>query len=320
MDICKTIEYNDETGHYIAVVIDIMNGNYVCCFLKKFAYRKWKTQTFSEATSFVINKSFTPSENKMTPFLKNKKLNSSEIPFMCDKTLRKIIWVDDNVAEIILPKYEYKPIINDKKKKDMNGKYDDSSKEYNKQYVTSLKELEVKSSDMKVLVLDTSKLYTCTALSEIGLLPSNVIVPNYSIDEYKAIHESKLCCASYENFSVCLKRYVDSGTKMDSIFIDSGGWINIEPIKENKKRKSQDVLIRQVFDMNALADNCIFAVITSVKRKTIKQSEEYANESCEFIKSYAESKGYTLVKFVNIPYGKRSFYQSYHLSKKIVSN
>ena len=119
---------------------------------------------------------------------------------------------------------------------------------------------------------------------------------------------------THEDFSLCVTRYMKkSNVKFHSIFIDNGGWINISDKIITKK--SQDVMIRHVFDSDILTDNCIFAVITSVLRRTTKNSEEYVQESCMYIQNYASSKNYKMINQVVIPYGKRSFFISMHLMK-----
>jgi hypothetical protein len=314
INICKVIQYQEQGVNNLAVIIDVANDDNICCFLKKFADRKWKVKTVSSLTCFVIN--LAPLDVKMTPFFRDVELTAQQIRLMTDKMLRKIIWVDQSSIPIKHLKGTSDPLILDIKSKDMRGKYDLETKEYNEKYANSVKNLGVNPLDIKALVLDTAMAHTCSALIKLGVSPLNIIVANNSKKEYEELKKTSLCCAFYGDFCDCLTRYIKNGIKFNTIFLDNGGWINIEPIVEGEKRKSQDMIIRYIFDQNSLTDECVFALITAKRRHTNGDHCEYAKSAYEFIKKYADDKGYRLVNFVQMPYGKRTFYQSYHLIRK----
>lgn len=322
-DICKIIEYRGIEGDYLGVIINVSLGEYICCFLKKFAYKSWKVQTFSDKTLFLV-RNITPLQIKLTPLFKDKHVKISELRYFTDKMLRKITWIDDNqsirIDDNLINFSNFKPIMKTyekKKSKDVRGKYDEETKIYNDIYGKHLSSLFGGSiADIKALILDTAKTYTCNVLNKIGVVPTNIVVPNNSIDEYKSLRDSFLCTASYEDFAVCLERYITQGIKFHTIFLDNGGWINTQETKSFEKKKSQDTLIRYIFDTDSLQDECIFALTTSLRRFTDEKNDQYKLASHKFITTYAELKKYRLMNYIIMPYGKRTFFQLYHLKRE----
>ncbi|AYV83457.1 MAG: hypothetical protein Hyperionvirus7_28 [Hyperionvirus sp.] len=308
-DIFKVVEYRGDDGNFLGVILrgDIV-GDYVCCFLKKSGYRQWRVRSFDGFSMFTVE-NIIPIDIKLTPLLKNQRFSQEAFS---EEILRKIIWIDENPNDLINFKSDIKPMAAIKKSKDMRGKYDVQTIAYNEIYAKCL--VGVVSKELKACVLDTAGKYTCVALNKIGVLPKNIIVPNNSYGEYKSLSESGLCEASYEDFVVCLERYVEQKQRFDTIFLDNGGWINVA---SDEKHNSQDVLIRKIFDLGSLKDECIFALTTSVRRYTKERNADYTAASKKYIIDYAKSKKYDLINFVEMPYAKRTFFQLYHFNKNI---
>ena len=308
----RTIIYNFNNHLHLAVLLSSNN----CCIIKKFAHGKWKIRMFSDIMTFKI-KNFKILTKTLTPYLNDRKLKIEDSMQLDNKKLRKIIWVEDDCEpfpNLICTCSEIAKIIN-KKSKDVSGKYDHVTKLYNQLYGKSLISLGKPLTECKVLILDTSKMFTCTELIKIGFLPSNIYVPNYTFEEYKILNDSKLCSASYEDFSVCLARLVISGIKFNSIFLDNGGWINTAPNESKEKRNSQDSIIKYIFEKNALLDECVFGMTTSVRRYTKEQNDTYLKDTYLFMEELVKSYDYKIIKSEFMEYGKRNFFQYYHLLK-----
>ncbi len=189
----------------------------------------------------------------------------------------------------------------------------DPAHTYNDKLAESIKKLTKPIPECKFFTLDTRDRLTIKAVQKCGILPQNTHSPNHCDIECLHLAESKSCQTACMDYMVYLDQHKD--IRFDAFFLDNGGTVDGEAeAKDNSI--AQHKQIKQIFEKGKLADECVFAVVTSHKMMEDGEVDEYNIKAQQFVKSVAQKHGYGLVSAVDpMPCTRRSFYQCYHFKK-----